>query len=191
MNSFFASLPSNFGGSQSRASARGANGRRGSPQKAIIPIPGDDPLFLDEYPPLLMATTAWQAMMTDLTTRPVEAGGLLIGPSGHEAVTHYVPDLSGEATAVTFTFDHVRLNELLRQYVPLGLDAKGVAHSHPEGCLTPSGGDLQFVRDCFAKASPGECDRFYMPIVVGRRLFPYVVCRAEALVTLYSQLILF
>lgn len=147
--------------------------------------------FLAEYPPLLMATTAYFAMMADLISRPVEAGGVLIGPIDHDSVTHYVPDATGRATTASFTFDHEQINELLRRYVPLGLDVKGVGHSHPAGCLAPSSGDLQFVCDCFTKASPSECDRFYLPIVVGKRLFPYVVYRGDAPVTVYSQLILF
>lgn len=148
-----------------------------------------DHSFLEDFPPLLMATTAWQATMAHLTGRPPEAGGILIGPINHDAVTNYVPDLTGLATTASFTFDHEQLNELLRRYVPLGFDAKGVAHSHPAGCLAPSGGDLRFVSDCFAKSS--ELDRFYMPIVVGKRLFPYVVYRGESPVAIYSQLILF
>ena len=115
----------------------------------------------------------------------------LIGPTGHDAVTHYVPDTSGQATGVSFTFDHHGNNALLRQYAPLGLDAKGVGHSHPTGCLRPSLGDLRFVQDCFDLASPAELDRFYLPIVVGRRLFPYVILRGDPLMTIYSRLILF
>lgn len=151
---------------------------------------GEDANMLDDCPPLLMATSAWFSMMNDLTSRPVEAGGMLIGPSGHDSVTHYVPDLTGSATTASFTFDHVGNNEVLRQFVKLGLDAKGVAHSHPFGCLTPSGGDLEFVRNCFGCASV-DCDRFYLPIVVGKRLFPYIVLRRDPLVVLYAQLILF
>lgn len=150
-----------------------------------------DPDFLEDCPPLLMATTAWQTMMADLTTRPPEAGGVLIGPVDHDAVTHYVPDSTGRATSASFTFDHMRINEMLRHYVPLGLDAKGVAHSHPYGCFALSGGDLQFVSDCFAKAPQLEFDRFYMPIVVGKRVFPYIVYRRESPVAVFSQLILF
>jgi|CXWL01.1.fsa_nt_gi proteasome lid subunit RPN8/RPN11 len=161
-------------------------------RKKFKHAPGtEDPGFLEEYPPLLMATTAWYDMLTDLTTRPTEAGGLLIGPTGHDAVTHYVPDTAGQATGVSFTFDHHGNNALLRRYAPLGLDAKGVGHSHPTGCLRPSQGDLRFVQDCFDLASPAELDRFYLPIVVGRRLFPYVILRGDPLMTIYSRLILF
>ena len=161
--------------------------RNGSRRRTDV----DDPRLLDDLPPLLMTTTAWLLMMTDLTSRPVEAGGVLIGPSGHDAVTHYVPDLTGHATGASFTFDHERINQTLRQYVPLGLDAKGIAHSHPSGCLTPSLGDLDFVFDCFATVSADDVERFYLPIVVGRRLFPYTVFRGNPLVTVCSQLILF
>jgi hypothetical protein len=44
-----------------------------------------------------------------------EAGGVLLGPSNQHVVTHFAYDDTGLRTAGSWTFGHVRLNEIHRQ----------------------------------------------------------------------------
>jgi proteasome lid subunit RPN8/RPN11 len=151
----------------------------------------DTDLQVTALPVMQIAAPAYFRIMSDLTTRPPEAGGVLVGPQDHDAVTHYFPDETGDGTPVSFTFDHVRLNRLLSRLAAVGLDAKGVVHSHPSGCPTPSQGDLAYVDRCFALAKDQPLSRFLLPIVCGRRIFPYVVLHDRPWLAQFAQVVLF
>lgn len=122
---------------------------------------------------LLMAKTAYEAGMDFLGGREPEAAGLLIGPKRHRSVTHFVPDMTGKSTPGSFTWDHDGLNKILRQYLPLGLDAKGFWHSHPSGCRRLSQGDLSFVKRVFS--TPGNDETVLMPLFVDGACHPFIV----------------
>lgn len=141
-------------------------------------------------PVILMAQTVYQDIINHLATKPPEAGGVLIGPRDHRSVSHYVPDDTGTSSPTSFTFDHKRLNEILRDYVRLGLDAKGFVHSHPPGVHRLSSGDHAFIRTQLSnpKNTPGE---ILMPIVVGREIIPYIVYADQPQRSVEAELRLF
>lgn len=126
-------------------------------------------------PLMRMMQSAYAAVMDHLTGIEPEAGGMLLGPKGSSVITHYVPDLKGKATPVSFTVDAASLNRILKKHVECGLDAKGMVHSHPRGCNFPSHGDLQYVRRAFANEKNHDLSEFFLPIVSGRELFAYVI----------------
>ena len=130
-------------------------------------------------------------MMEYITGRMPETAGVLIGPKGHDAVTHFVPDEAGDSRPASFTLGHLKLNEILAKYLPAGLDGKGIVHSHPASCTSPSSGDLAYVAKCFQVAKNGSLDRFLLPIVVGERFHPYVVFRNEPDIPRFAQVVLF
>src|SRR5438067_966546 len=100
-------------------------------------------------PRILMTRPAYDQAVAALASRPPEFAVFLLGPKDHPAVTHVVPDTTGEGTPASFRVGAKRLNEVLRQYAPLGLDGKGFWHSHPDGSDRLSAGDLSFVQRLF------------------------------------------
>lgn len=127
-------------------------------------------------PIIQVAQTCHQQIVRDIMSKPPEVGGWLLGPTGSPVVTHFVLDSTGRGTAASFTFDHTRLNDILRQYVALGLDAKGAIHSHPSGYTRLSSGDLTYVKKLFNNPK-NDVHEIYMPIVVDRNIHPYIVYR--------------
>jgi hypothetical protein len=147
--------------------------------------------ILSRTPVLQMSSGSFFEMMAYLTSRPPELGLALLGPKNHDAVTHVLIDESGHATPVSFTLGHVLLNEQLRAYTAAGLDVKGIAHSHPRGCCWPSLGDLRYVAKCFAADRGQSLVTFLLPIVVGQRLYPYIVYRDDPTAAHIAQVVLF
>ena len=131
-------------------------------------------------PELVMTTSTYDEIMTALTSRPPEAGGLLLGPKNHRMVTHFHFDERALTTASTFTLDHTGINNVLKEYGACKLDAKGLVHSHPDGCTAPSSPDLEYVQRLFANPKNGMADEIWMPIVCGGRFYPYVIHRKDA-----------
>jgi proteasome lid subunit RPN8/RPN11 len=140
------------------------------------------PAGLDAGPPgdpeaaLLMSRPCHDHVLRELTSRPPEAGGLLLGPRDHRAVTHFVLDETGAGTPASFTFDHERLNALLAPLLAAGLDVKGLVHSHPDGCDRLSAGDLAYARRLLRNPR-NDAEAVLMPIVVAGTLLPFVVRR--------------
>jgi proteasome lid subunit RPN8/RPN11 len=100
---------------------------------------------------------------------------MLLGPKGTSLVTEYVPDVNGKAGAASFTLDATGLNQVLKKALARGLDCKGLAHSHPSGCVHPSSGDLAYVRKSFANARNKDVSEFLLPIFCDGKLLPYII----------------
>lgn len=153
------------------------------------------PESLRARPVLLLAQPAYLDIL-DALTWPPETCGLLLGPSQQDhVVTHFHFDEGGKGTPGSFTLDHAGLNGALRQYAAARLDCKGYVHAHPPGYRALSYGDFTVVRALFAKDKNRDVQQFFMPIVTGRQLRPYVVFRADLEAGLdvahLAQLILF
>ena len=116
----------------------------------------------DEQPTILMTHGAYLVGMKVLSERHPEAAGVLLGPSDGRLVTQFVPDDTGNGTDGSFTFDHVRLNEILRKFRALGIDAKGFWHS--PGYTRLSKGDLAYAAKIFLNPKSDAAEVF-MPIV--------------------------
>lgn len=117
-------------------------------------------------------------IMQEMVSEPPERACLLLGHVNSPLVTHYVMDETGESSPLHFRFDDVALNAALRKYLGVQMEAKGFCHSHPRGCTRLSGGDLEYLRRIWANPK-NDCERILMPIVVGNKMYPYVVDRAS------------
>jgi hypothetical protein len=140
-------------------------------------------------PPMRILQSAYAAIMRHLTGVEPEAGGMLLGPKGSSLVTHYVPDENGRATAASFTLDAVGLNRILKMFLACETEGKGIVHSHPIGCTTPSLGDLLYVRRSFGNPKNKDLSEFLLPIVCGGQMFPYIVA-GDPLTVRAAELIL-
>jgi proteasome lid subunit RPN8/RPN11 len=79
----------------------------------------------------------------EIAAHPPERGAALLGPRGRDVVTHLVPDPDPTWHAAAFTPSRAldaRVKELERE---LGLELKGIVHSHPAGLDAPSEGDAR------------------------------------------------
>lgn len=128
----------------------------------------------DDLPTILMTQGAFLSGMKFLGERAPEAAGVLLGPKDARLVTQFVPDDTGSSTRESFTFDHVRLNEILRQHAALGVDAKGFWHSHPPGHTSLSDGDLAYVRKVFLNPK-NDVAEVFMPLFVDGTAHPFIV----------------
>ena len=127
-------------------------------------------------PVLKMTQSAFLECMHELTSRRPESGGMLLGPvDDDDLVSVYIHDKNGKATAASFTIDEVRLNVILHRFRERGLNCKGLIHSHPAGVTSPSGGDLAYVRKVFANDNNQAAGQFFLPIICGDRMYPYLV----------------
>src|SRR5262249_49931827 len=131
-----------------------------------------------EWLPLMRLTqSAYQQIMREIGTKAPELGGILLGPVNESIATHFVLDETGNGSAVSWTFGHNRINELLREYVPLNLDMKGFVHSHPAGASSLSAQDINDFRKPFANGKNEHLAEVWAPIVVANRLIPYLFLR--------------
>jgi hypothetical protein len=143
-----------------------------------------DPLaWLEELEPRAEHPEPFQILMSEAVHREVletlggrlpEAGGLLIGPKNHRAITHFAFLDDAKATPVTFEINATRINEMMRSFVACLLDLKGVVHSHPKGYQSPSGGDLVYLERLFANPKNADADWFFFPIICDGQLHPFV-----------------
>lgn len=109
-----------------------------------------------------------------------ELAGILLGPADDDLlITHFVPDHTGHSTPASFELGTVELNGVLKRMKPAGINCKGIAHSHPAGISSPSHGDLIYLQRVFDLPSNAEAAQFYMPIVCGGRLYPYVYAQGR------------
>lgn len=141
---------------------------------------------------LRMARDAYRQVLHDLTSRPPEAGCLLLGPIGSDDVTGSFFDASAGCSGATYTPDHVTLNRRLKEeWMPSGIDFKGFAHSHPGTFGQLSDGDLRYIARLLAKN--GDMAVFAAPIVVPAefRLCPFIVTRDEPDRAQQAELVLF
>ena len=147
----------------------------------------------EQGPPVLrIACEVYRQVLFELSYRPVESGGLLLGPIGSNAITGFHFDDSALCSGATYTPDHVALNRLLKErWIPSGIDFKGFAHSQPSGCAWLSVGDLRYIRRLLLKND--DMDVFAAPIVVAAhyQLCPLVVTRNRPDVATRAELVLF
>ena len=135
---------------------------------------------VDEHEPLplwIMKITqpALRDMLDYLLAREPESAGLLLGPTNDDLlITHFVPDRTGRGTSASFELGTDELNDMLKRAKPAGINCKGIGHSHPAGISSPSHGDLIYLQRVFGLPTNADTAQFYMPIVCGGRLYPYV-----------------
>jgi len=147
-----------------------------TPDRFVTPPPRDPP---DDEPLPLWAMkitqSAYGETMDYLRGRKPEAAGILIRPALDDVlVTHFIPDVDGRATPVSFELNAANLNRVLKERKPAGLTCKGIVHSHPAGISQPSCGDVVYFNRLFARPANADTQQIFVPIVCTGRLFPYV-----------------
>jgi len=143
----------------------------------------------ERLPTMRWTQSVYQQIMREIGSKPPELGGILLGPAGELLATHFVFDETGRGSSVAWTYGHNRINEILRQYVPLKLDMKGFVHSHPSGVTSLSSQDVNDFRKPFANAKNEDLAEVWAPIVVDGRVLPYLLYRDHAQPVL-TQLVL-
>jgi proteasome lid subunit RPN8/RPN11 len=153
-----------------------------TPRETARPI-GEEHRDEDESLSLWMmkiTQAALRQLMEYLLSREPELAGLLLGPADDDSlITHFVPDRTGHGTSASFELGTVELNDVLKRMKPAGINCKGIAHSHPAGITSPSHGDLIYLRRTFDLPTNAAAAQFYMPIVCGGRLYPYVYAQGR------------
>lgn len=143
-------------------------------------------------PRMRMALTVPRAIMHSVGAVSPETGGILIGPIDSDDITEFHLDCGGRWTGATYSPDHATLNTRLREdWKPRGLDFKGFVHSHPDGYVDLSQGDLVYIRRIFA--CNHAMTAFMAPIVIPALFWlrPFIVYRGHRLVVSEATLEVF
>jgi hypothetical protein len=133
------------------------------------------PTDLERLPPMKWTQGVYQQVIREIGSKPPELGGVLLGPADEMLATHFIFDETGRGSSTSWTFGHARLNELLRQYVPLRLHMRGFVHSHPSRVTSLSAQDVNDFRKPFANAKNENLTEVWTPIVVDGRVYPYLL----------------
>lgn len=128
---------------------------------------------------MMIAQNAFMRGRVDLMDREEEAAGLLLGPQDDDLITHYIPNAGRSATRTSVTLDAEHCNEVIGDYLQLGMDLKGIWHLHPSGVSSLSMPDLDYVASLFEREKNGAATKFYMPILCDGRTYPYVLSRHD------------
>jgi proteasome lid subunit RPN8/RPN11 len=142
-------------------------------------------------PTLRITSSALSGMMVELSSRPVESGGILLGPIGKMEVSTFIFDEGGSCTGTTYSPAYRDLQKRLTEvWLPEGLDLKGFAHSHPGRLDRLSQGDLAYIRRFLFNPRNADMEFFVAPIVIPEefRLVPFVVKRSSPEFQEYAHL---
>ena len=125
-------------------------------------------------PSIPLSRPIYERMVAALSSRPPEAGGLLLGPSNNRLITHFLLDERGRVTPTTWTPDHEWLNTTVRPFLGCGIDVKGFCHSHPSGFARPSAGDRAYLLRTLDNPR-NVTEEIFFPIFCDGQLHPYLV----------------
>jgi Prokaryotic homologs of the JAB domain len=123
---------------------------------------------------VLMSEPTFNEVVSSLGMARPEAGGLLLGPKNHRAITHFAMDHDATTTSTTFEVNSTRLNKMMKPFLACSLDLKGIVHSHPGGYDRPSTGDLVYLEKLFRNPKNAGEETFFFPIYCDGALRPYV-----------------
>jgi hypothetical protein len=121
---------------------------------------------------------AFYELMHQLSSRPAERGGILLGPVGTNYITHFYFDRGGICTPGTYSPDCVTLNRKLRQlWRPAGLEIKGIAHSHKGNLDSLTAGDMSYIKRLLSR-NP-HMNTFIAPVVLPNqyKIQPFIISR--------------
>jgi proteasome lid subunit RPN8/RPN11 len=112
-----------------------------------------------------MTREAFDKMMLSIISRPVESGGVLLGEVGSQDVSDFFFDAGGNVTGVSYSPDYLTLNKKMKEeWIPAGLDMKGIVHSHPGNLDILTHEDLVYIRRLLI-ANP-DMPMFVAPIII-------------------------
>ncbi|MBL7107461.1 MAG: hypothetical protein ISS77_07645 [Phycisphaerae bacterium] len=129
-------------------------------------------------PVVKIAHSVCKDILLTVGARPVESGGILLGPVGTNDVTDFFFDNGGSCTGSTYSPDCTTLRQKMKkEWLPAGIDMKGFVHSHPGTFDRLSTGDMVYINRLLDKND--DMTMFVAPIVTPSqfRLRPLVVLR--------------
>lgn len=127
-------------------------------------------------PPICMNRHVRCQIMCTIGTRYPETGGVLLGPVGSNDVTDFYFDVTAQCSGATYSPDHLTIRRKMREeWLPFGIDMKGLVHSHPGNYDRLSEGDMVYIQRLL-EINP-EMSVFAAPIVFPEqfRLHAFVV----------------
>lgn len=146
-----------------------------SPARVVEGESADDEQV--SVPPMRIISAVYDELREAIAYDGRETSALLLGPTNSDVITHVRRDKPKSRSSVHVSVGASFLNETVKAFSALGINAKGIAHSHPPGCNCPSRGDLAYVAKTFRNPRNSDCQAFMLPILCDGRLWPYVVTR--------------
>lgn len=98
---------------------------------------------------VVITDLVYKRIYTEIALHHPERGGALFGPKGLPFITHFEMDIDAETTAVSYIPSTRLINRVPNIEVEIGLQFKGIIHSHPRGVIQPSRGDADTVSSFF------------------------------------------
>lgn len=90
----------------------------------------------------IITAEVYRQIRQTLGTRKPEQGGIL-GSSDGLHIDHYYFDKTASRTSASYTMDADALNKVIHEWNDNGIQLVGLIHSHPQGCIKPSYGDMK------------------------------------------------
>jgi len=110
-----------------------------------------------------ITTTAYNAMLKTIASKPAEQGGVLIGKDG--IITDFIYDKEAITTSVTYTLNIGYLNPKIKAFRQEGKELVGIVHSHP-GLPRLSQPDKDYFNSQFENF---DREFFYTPIILSAK----------------------
>lgn len=89
----------------------------------------------------LISENALRQIYRQIALYPPERGGALLGPTGKNAISHFILDRSGQTSGASYLPSPTLTRFVQQMEREMNLEFKGVIHSHPGGLDRPSGPD--------------------------------------------------
>jgi proteasome lid subunit RPN8/RPN11 len=137
----------------------------GNPKPQIQPGLPSQEISTKREAVINMTREAFDKTMLAICSRPPESGGLLLGQVGTNDVCDFFFDVNGSVTPASYSPDYKTLNKKLKEeWIPSGLDYKGVCHSHPGRLDTLTLEDLMYIQRLL-KAN-ADMELFIAPVII-------------------------
>ena len=109
-----------------------------------------------------MLKAVYDQIMDTIGKKPPECGGIL-GAGADGVISDYYFDVTGRSEPNAYVPDVEAVNQVLEAWHERGVHMVGIVHSHQDGLIAPSCGDIAYgVRILDALDA---LERFYLPIV--------------------------
>ena len=123
-----------------------------------------------------MLRSIYDQILNTIGKRMPECGGIL-GAGEKGIISEYYFDVTGKNEPDAYTPDVGAVNQVLEAWHERGIHMVGIVHSHKEGMIAPSCGDIRYgIRILKALDS---VDTFYLPIITtttnGVVIHPYII----------------
>jgi len=98
---------------------------------------------------MIILDSAYKKIVSEIAMHTPERGGALYGPRSYPLVTHFEYDAQGDTSSASYTPSAQLIQNVEKMEKEIGLQFKGIIHSHPRGIIHPSRGDEQTIISFF------------------------------------------